>query len=135
LFNFAFFSLSLEGIEKARVDMKTTNVILSDKFERIVSTRVAVENLFKDIHSCNVIIDFLDIQFISSSAAHQMVLEIKRLEKEKSAVTCVNMNKDVYKMVELAKTDRKNLFTLEPLLKHNVINSEKDLKHFNLEII
>ncbi len=107
--------------------MESTRIILSRKFNRIVSTRVAIENLFKDLKGNEIIIDFSDIHFISSSAAHQIVTEIKRYEKQNITVTCEKMNKDVFRMLELAKTDRKNIFTFTPIIKHQVVRTESEL--------
>jgi anti-anti-sigma regulatory factor len=107
--------------------MKKEVIILSNKFDRSISTRAAVKNLFKDIKPDELVIDFSSICFISSSAAHQMVIEIKRFEERNISVTCENVNVDVSRMMELAKTDRKNLFTMAPVINHYVIQSEKDL--------
>ena len=107
--------------------MKSVKIILSSKFTRIVSTRAAIENLFKDLVADEVVIDFSDIHFISSSAAHQMVTEIKNLEKKSIKVTCENSTDDVFRMLELAKTDRKNIFTVTPSIKHHIVRSENDL--------
>lgn len=107
--------------------MKSARIILSSKFTRSVSTRAAIENLFKDLIADEIVIDFSDIHFISSSAAHQMVTEIKLLEKKNVKVICENTTEDVSKMLELAKTDRKNIFTVTPLIKHYVVRSESDL--------
>jgi anti-anti-sigma regulatory factor len=110
--------------------MKSKNIILSKTFDGSISTRAAIENIFKDIIADEVVIDFLDIYFISSSAAHQIVMEVRDLEKKKVKVVTVNMDEDVYKMLELAKTDRKNIFTVLPIIKHCTINSENDLSKF-----
>lgn len=107
--------------------MKSARIILSSKFTRCISTRAAIENLFKDLIADDITIDFSDIHFISSSAAHQMVTEIRLLERNNVKVICENTTDDVCRMLELAKTDRKNIFTVTPLMKHHVIRSESDL--------
>lgn len=113
--------------------MKEQRLILSEKFNNSISTRIAVENLLKNIKTDELIIDFSDISFISSSAAHQMVIEIRLLEQRNINVKCENMNPDVSRMIELSKTDRKNLFTTIPSIKHSVINSNLDLSRLFLE--
>jgi anti-anti-sigma regulatory factor len=107
--------------------MKSEVIILSKKFNRIVSTRAAIENLFRDLIADELVIDFSDIHFISSSAAHQLITEIKILEKKNVKVSCENVHKDVFRMLELAKSDRKNIFTVTPAMKHNIVRSESDL--------
>lgn len=113
--------------------MKEQRLILSEKFNNSISTRIAIENLFKNIKTDELIIDFSDISFISSSAAHQMVIEIRLLEQRNINVKCENMNPDVSRMIELSKTDRKNLFTTIPSIKHSIINSNLDLSRLFLE--
>lgn len=113
--------------------MKEQRLILSKKFNNSISTRIAVENLLKNIKTDELIIDFSDISFISSSAAHQMVIEIRLLEQRNINVKCENMNPDVSRMIELSKTDRKNLFTTIPSIKHSIINSNLDLSRLFLE--
>ncbi len=113
--------------------MKEQRLILSEKFNNSISTRIAVENLLKNIKTDELIIDFSDISFISSSAAHQMVIEIRLLEQRNINVKCENMNPDVSRMIELSKTDRKNLFTTIPSIKHSIINSNLDLSRLFLE--
>lgn len=115
--------------------MKSEVFILSNKFDRSISTRVAVENLFKSLTADELVIDFTNICFISASAAHQMVIEIKLLDKKNVNVTCENMNYNISKMLELAKTDRKNIFTVTPQMKHTVIRSESDLSKLLLGAI
>jgi len=112
--------------------MKEQRLILSEKFNNSISTRIAVENLLKNIKTDELIIDS-DISFISSSAAHQMVIEIRLLEQRNINVKCENMNPDVSRMIELSKTDRKNLFTTIPSIKHSIINSNLDLSRLFLE--
>jgi len=110
--------------------MKEQRLILSEKFNNSISTRIAVENLLKNIKTDEL---FSDISFISSSAAHQMVIEIRLLEQRNINVKCENMNPDVSRMIELSKTDRKNLFTTIPSIKHSIINSNLDLSRLFLE--
>lgn len=115
--------------------MKSERIILSSKFTRSISTRAAIENLFKGLLADEIVIDFSDIHFISSSAAHQMVTEIKLLEKKSVKVVCENETEDVFRMLELAKTDRKNIFTVTPIMKHQVVASESDLSKLFSSVI
>jgi len=113
--------------------MEPVKIILSNKFKRSISTRAAIENLFKDLRAEEIIIDFSDIHFISSSAAHQIVTEVRVLEKKNIIVCLENMTIDINRMLELAKTDRKNIFTMTKM-KHSVVRDERDLSKLLLDI-
>jgi len=115
--------------------MKSELIILSSKFNRSISTRAAIENLFKNLIADEVVIDFSDIYYISGSAAHQIITEIKFLEKKNVKVSCEHMNDDVSRMLELSKTDRKNIFTVPSFIKHSVVRSESDLSELLLDSI
>jgi anti-anti-sigma factor len=110
--------------------MKTKMIILKEKFSHIISTRVAVENLFKFNAKSftEIIIDFNEINFISSSAAHQVVIEMKTLKDLEVEVNIINVNDDVLRMINLAKTDRKNIFTTQKVSVCNALN-KSDLAH------
>lgn len=64
--------------------MKTMIVDLKSYFDRSISTRVAVQNLFRfdrrDVEE--VVIDFSEIHFVSGSASHQFYLEVKNLRRK-----------------------------------------------------
>ena len=115
--------------------METSIVQLSSHFERSISTRAAVQNLFTfDKKRINeVIVDFSEIHLISSSASHQFILEIRDLEKQNISVTLINVANDINRMLELAKTDRKNIFTVQNV-KHLNVKSDKDLSTLLLEV-
>lgn len=115
--------------------MKTKIVQLSLHFDRSISTRVAVQNLFSFDKSGigKIIFDFSDIHFISSSASHQFVMEVKELEKQNISVSYSTISENIEKMLCLAKTDRKNIFTVQDV-KHLNVLSNKDLSSILLEL-
>ncbi|MCX6327212.1 MAG: STAS domain-containing protein [Bacteroidia bacterium] len=115
--------------------MKTIIVQLSLHFDRSISTRVAVQNLFSfDKRGVEeIVFDFSDIHFISSSASHQFVMEVKELEKLNISVSYSSISDDIEKMFCLAKTDRKNIFTVQEV-KHLNVLSNKDLSSLLLEV-
>ena len=108
--------------------MRRKKIILNKKFDKIISTRAAIDKLFDfDTSNINEInIDFSDIAFISSSAAHQLVLKERELEKKNIQLFLLNVDDEVQRMINIARTDRKNIFTTQPV---EVINnlSEKEL--------
>lgn len=106
--------------------MATLKIILSTKFDRSISTRSAIEELFKNLSVTEMILDFSDIDFISSSASHQLNLEIARLSKNGICVDLENLNENVKRMLELTKKDRSNIFTVSSF-KHSVIRNSRDL--------
>jgi anti-anti-sigma regulatory factor len=114
--------------------MRTQIIDLKKYFDHSIATRVAVQNIFVLIrrNSEEIILDFDQINFISSSASHQFFLEERKLEKENKIVSFINVNNDVEKMLELAKKDRKNLFTIQEI-KHQSVTSEEDLSKLLLQ--
>ena len=101
---------------------------MNKKFDKIISTRAAIDKLFDfDYSNLNEIyIDFSDIAFISSSAAHQLVLKERELAKKSVQVIFLNIDDEVQRMINIARTDRKNIFTTQPVeIVDNI--SEKEL--------
>lgn len=115
--------------------MKCYVVKFNEFFDRSIATRIAVENLFlfdkTDINE--IVLDFKDIYLISASASHQVIMEIRNLEKTNIQVSMINLNENVEKMLELAKTDRKNIMTVQDIgfLK---IKNHSDLNSFLLSV-
>ncbi|NOY36343.1 MAG: STAS domain-containing protein [Chlorobi bacterium] len=111
--------------------MNNKSIILKEKFDNSISSRAAIKNLFNfDTDALKELaIDFSDIVFISSSVAHQLVMELRKLESLDIEVNFLNINEDVQRMINIAKTDRKNIFTTQPI---EVIDtpSEKELDEF-----
>jgi len=115
--------------------MKPLTIKLNEHFNRSISTRFAVRNIFNFNKSEveEVIIDFSKIHIISSSASHQFILESRELEKKNIQVSFTNTTKDIEKMLELAKTDRKNIFTVQNL-KYVNVSSNEDITSILLEM-
>ena len=107
--------------------MKTKKIKLHKKFDNIISTRAAIDEVFSsDTRKLEEIyIDFSEISFISSSAAHQLVLKMREYEKKNIQVTLLNMKEEVERMINIAKTDRKNIFTSQPVEVVEVISEEE----------
>jgi len=115
--------------------MKSMVIQLSSYFDRSIFTRAAVQNLFRfeKLDAEEIIFDFTGIIFVSSSASHEFYLEVKKLESQNKKVTLVNVINDVEKMLALARTDRKNIFTVQKI-EHLNITSDKDLSKLLLQV-
>ena len=115
--------------------MKTKVVKLSSFFDRSISTRVAIENLFSfDNKGTNeIVLDFKNIYFISSSASHQLIIEAGELEKKGITVSFKNIENNIDRMLELSKTDRKNIFTVQNI-EHLKVRSDKELNRLLLSL-
>jgi len=115
--------------------MKTKVIKLNSYFDKSISTRAAIKNLFifskKGIGE--VIIDFDKISFISSSASHQLTLEIRDCEQNNISVALLNVNENIDRMIELSKTDRKNIFTVQKL-EHLQVRSDQDIANLLLGV-
>jgi anti-anti-sigma regulatory factor len=107
--------------------MKSLIINLRSKFSDSISTRAAVRNLFKEEYKSyeNIIIDFKEIEFISSSSSHQFKLEKDKLASIGITLEYINISNDISRMLDLAKTDRKNIFTLQDVTYHTASNMEE----------
>ena len=115
--------------------MKLLTIKFNEFFDRSISTRTAIESLFTfdktDIEE--VVLDFLDIVLISASAAHQIILEVKKLEVMHIKVNMINLSNHINKMLELSKTDRKNILTVQRF-EHYTAKNKSELNTFLLSI-
>ncbi|MCJ7447601.1 MAG: STAS domain-containing protein [Bacteroidales bacterium] len=105
--------------------MNSKIVRLNEFFDRSISTRSAIENLFNfDKTGFNeIVLDFTDIYLISASASHQIILETRKLEKSGIPVNLFNLDSNVRWMLELSKTDRKNILTVQNIEHYNIQSS------------
>ncbi len=101
-------------------------IILSEKFSNSISTRSAVRAIFSSIEPVydKIIVDFNGIDFISSSASHQFKLEADKLYSIGKELECVNASKNISRMLDLSKKDRKNIFTIKDITHHEITNME-----------
>jgi anti-anti-sigma regulatory factor len=115
--------------------MNSKVVKFSEFFDRSISTRSAIENLFNFDKAGlkEVVLDFADIYLISASASHQVILEIRELEKKDITVNLINIDKNVGRMLDLSKTDRKNILTVQSI-EHINIQSSSDLNKLLLSV-
>jgi anti-anti-sigma regulatory factor len=115
--------------------MKSMIIHLNSYFNRSISTRAAIQNLFTfdKTEAEEIIFDFSGINFVSSSASHQFYLEVKKLESQDKTISFINVIPDVDKMLVLAKSDRKNIFTVQKI-EHLNVTSDKDLSQLLLQI-
>ena len=107
--------------------MKSLIINLRSKFSDSISTRAAVRNLFKEEYKTyeKIIIDFKKIEFISSTASHQFKLENDKLASIGIALEYINMSDDISRMLDLSKSDRKNIFTLQDAAYHTASSIEE----------
>jgi len=115
--------------------MSSKIVKLNEFFDRSILTRSAIENLFNFVKTGlnEVVLDFADIYLISASASHQVILEIRELEKNDIPVNLINIDKNVERMLNLSKTDRKNILTVQSIEHYNIQSSD-DLNKLLLSI-
>lgn len=107
--------------------MRSFKIMFNEFFDRSISTRSAIENIFCfDIADISeVILDFTEINLISASAAHQIIIETRKLEDINIQVNMINLHNHVKRMLELSKTDRKNILTLPHFKRYKLKNSEE----------
>lgn len=82
-------------------------ISLAKSFKDSISSRAAVRNLFtdnmKEINS--IILDFKGIEFISRSAAHQVLIETERIAKNKIDVTRLNESDSIQAMFRVVDNE------------------------------
>ena len=93
---------------------KDITINLFDVYERSISSRSSISMLldrYKNDSNLTLRFNFNQIAFISRSAAQQLILEKKELEKMKINIIFSNLESQINQMMELAahKLDRKKI--------------------------
>lgn len=102
--------------------MKLFTIRFNEFFDRSISTRSAIVSLFNFDRSIieEVVLDFSEISLISASAAHQIIIEARKLEESSIRISMINLDDHVKRMLELSRTDRKNILTVQNFERFNL---------------
>ena len=88
------------------------NIKIADKIAPIVSSRDIIVKLKNDISKLKakeVSLDFTDVNFVSRSAAHELLItkeELKRKTLRKKNIIFINTNNDVKEMIRTVASNR-----------------------------
>lgn len=94
------------------MEKQSSTILIAKKIAKIVSSRDLVSNLEKEITKQKhdtVNLDFTDVEFISRSAAHELLrLQEKMRTKtfKKKIVLFVNTNNDIKKMLRTVASNK-----------------------------
>ena len=93
-------------------EKNTTIINIAETNASIISSRDIIENFKKSIKrapTINVALDFSSVQFVSRSAAHQLLViqeEFAHKWRNKKIVSFINTNDDVTSMLRLVAASR-----------------------------
>lgn len=106
---------------------------LSEFFERQISGRSAVTAIFSEIQGVHhLILDFTGIQFISRSAAHELITKMEEVQKKLVSVELSSPTKEVSEMLSKVRASMKNPQKLATYVEFLTFSSEKESDEFLL---
>lgn len=97
---------------KENIKNNSINIRIADKIAPIVSSRDIIVKLKNDIsrlRAKEVSLDFTDVNFVSRSAAHELLTmkeELKRKALRKKNIIFINTNNDVKEMIRTVASNR-----------------------------
>jgi len=92
--------------------MKTVKIVIAKKLAPIVGSRDVVyslKSLIEKIHARVIDLDFQDVEFVSRSAAHELLVLKEKLNKRlfwKKAINFINANDNVAGMFRIVAANR-----------------------------
>ena len=92
--------------------IKTATIDVANRIASIVSSRDVINNLKNEISKLRpkiVLLDFSNVQFVSRSAAHELLSlkeDLKRKVFKKKKVEFINTNEDVKKMLRIVAMNK-----------------------------
>ncbi len=106
---------------------------LSELFVEQISGRSAVNAIFSELEGVHhLILDFAGIQFISRSAAHELITQMEEVQKNLVSVQLSSPAKEVSEMLEKVKLSIKNPRKLATYVEFPTFSSEKERDEFLL---
>jgi anti-anti-sigma regulatory factor len=88
---------------------KFTRINIAEKIASILSSRDAIRNLDEPIQKAKtdlVKLDFVEIDFVSRSAAHELLLLKEKFDRQSKSIFFINANQDVSKMLRIVAANR-----------------------------
>ena len=108
---------------------------MSDFFDSQLNNRASVALLFESVkRSKAVTIDFCGIDFISRSAAHEILTFVDEVQKKDIDITFTNMAPNIDETLQKVSASRKQNFKRATFVKRVSFENEKDLEDFLLTI-
>lgn len=106
---------------------------LSHLFDRQISGRSAVDSVFSSLEGVHhLVLDFSSIQFISRSAAHQLISTIDLLQNNKITVELISLELEVEKMLSTVRKSIEKPKKLATYVEFLTFSNEVELEKFIL---
>ncbi|NJN27761.1 MAG: STAS domain-containing protein [Cyclobacteriaceae bacterium] len=117
------------------MENRWSHIVLSDFFDSQLNNRASVALLFERVKKSKAVaIDFSGIDFISRSAAHEILTFIDEVQKKGIDFTFTNMAPNIDETLQKVSASRKQNFKRATFVKRLSFGSEKDLEDFLLAI-
>lgn len=108
---------------------------LSKLFESQISGRSAVDSIFSSMEGVHhLVLDFSSIQFISRSAAHQLISKIDLLQKDRVTIELLSLEPEVKRMLSRVRKSIQKPKKLATYVEFLSFSNEKELERFILSI-
>lgn len=112
---------------------RVKKIALRDIFDVQLSGRSAVDSIFTDLSGVHhLVLDFSSIEFISRSAAHQLLSRVDRLQSERISVEIVSASPEVSRMLSRVRQSIENPKKLATYVEILTFSSEKEMEDFVL---
>lgn len=112
---------------------RVRKITLSERFDKQVTGRSAVDSIFSDISGVHhIILDFSSIEFISRSAAHQLICTVDHFQNSRITVEMVSLYPEVSQMVNKVRQSIKNPKKLATYVEFITFSSEKEMEDYVL---
>lgn len=114
-------------------DQKTV-IKVAKKLATIIGSRDVIDLLKSNILSSDfesVVLDFQDVEFISRSAAHELLLIKEEARRKKKELSFDNINKDITEMLRVVAANRAVPKSESPIFKPE----KTDIKSLRDEVI
>lgn len=109
------------------------NINLSKLFDRQISGRSAVDSIFSSLEGVHhLILDFSSIEFISRSAAHQLISVVDQLQKNRISVELKCLDPELAKMLSKVRRSIEKPVKLATYVEFLSFSDEKELEKFVL---
>ena len=108
-------------------------IALKELFDTQISSRSAVDSVFSDLQGIQHIeLDFSAIQFVSRSAAHQLISTVDQLQKSRITVEMQSLHPEVSKMLAKVRESIKKPIKLATYVEFLSFSSDEEMEDFVL---
>lgn len=112
---------------------RVKKITLSELFDKQISSRSAIDSIFCNIEGVHhLVLDFCTIEFISRSAAHQLITVVDQLQKSRVTVEMQSVNPPVSQMLTKVRQSVKKPLKLATYVEFISFSSEKEMEEFIL---